>query len=83
MEYLCGTFCCVRCAGLSLVCTSQGHGHLLHHYHEYDPKYCNACGVSTGGFPIYRCRGCNLMCIGNALTFHKQLGTSVMNICSL
>ncbi|XVF82014.1 hypothetical protein PTKIN_Ptkin16aG0008700 [Pterospermum kingtungense] len=59
MEYLCGTLCCVRCAGLSLVCTSQGHRHLLHYYRKYDPKYCNACGVSIGDCGIYRCRGCD------------------------
>ncbi|XVF77743.1 hypothetical protein PTKIN_Ptkin14bG0071400 [Pterospermum kingtungense] len=59
MEYLCGKLFCIRCANISLACTSQGHEHLLRFYHKYNGKHCNACGDSTDGFSIYRCKACD------------------------
>ncbi|XVF83590.1 hypothetical protein PTKIN_Ptkin16aG0501400 [Pterospermum kingtungense] len=59
MENLCGQLFCVRCAEVSLIRTSQGHKHPLLYYYEYDGKYCNACGGSTDGISIYRCKGCD------------------------
>ncbi|XP_022748002.1 uncharacterized protein LOC111297612 [Durio zibethinus] len=56
---ICDRRFCVRCAELSLACTSQGHNHPLLWYYEYDGKYCIACGVSTDDNSIYRCKGCD------------------------
>ncbi|TYI07910.1 hypothetical protein ES332_A10G259300v1 [Gossypium tomentosum] len=57
--YLCKEHFCVRCAEIPLSCMSGGHEHLLLLYREYCGQCCNACGGSTDGFSVYRCKACN------------------------
>ncbi|XP_022748004.1 uncharacterized protein LOC111297614 [Durio zibethinus] len=56
---ICDDRICVRCAGLSPACTSQGHNHPLLFYLKYSGQYCNACGDSIDNNVTYRCKDCD------------------------
>ncbi|XP_022748000.1 uncharacterized protein LOC111297610 [Durio zibethinus] len=55
---ICDDLYCVRCAGRSSACTSQGHKHPLLFYLKYDGQ-CNVCGGSIHDLSIFRCKGCD------------------------
>ncbi|TYI07883.1 hypothetical protein ES332_A10G256900v1 [Gossypium tomentosum] len=63
-DHSCSDHYCVRCADILWYRESRGHEHLLalhprHITNWQNDYFCNACGGSTDGFSVYRCKACN------------------------